>query len=103
MPLGSAASDGSSGENISHFAAIRIRLLGAGRLHMFAIALDDTKFKTLVPFAMKMKDRILPTRIINFKEQRACFVMKTTGTNEYFRINRVIIFARESDSSHYGA
>ena len=103
MPLGSAASEGSSGENISHFAAIRVRITGAGQLHMSVFSLDGVKYKKLVPFVLQSRARIIPTRIVNFKEQRACFELKTIGTNEYFRINRIVIFSKECDSSYPGS
>lgn len=103
MPLGSAASEGSSGESISHFAAIRIRVVGAGQLQMFIFSLDDVKYKKLVSFVLQQRTRIIPTRIVNFKEQRASFEIKTTGTNEYFRINRIIVFSKECDSSYPGS
>ena len=103
MPLGSAASEASSGENISHFAAIRVRVYGSGKLYMFVFSLDDVKYKTLVPFHLESRARIIPTRIVNFKEQRAAFELKTSGTNEYFRINRIVIYSKESDSSYPGS
>lgn len=103
MPFGSAASEGSGGDNVTHFALIRMRVNGAGTLHMYVFSLDDVRYKVMAPFKLLERNRILPARIVNFKEQRACFEIKTSGTNEFFRINRIIIFAAESDTSHYGA
>ena len=95
MPRGAALSEGSSGESVSHFAAIRIRLNGTGNLKMKAYSLDDVKTKELVPFVMKPVTRIIPTRIVNFTEQRASFELKTTEIDEKFRINRIVIFQKE--------
>ena len=103
MPLGTAASDGSAGDNISHFAAIRVRVVGSGTLELGVYAISDLMFKKLVGFTLEKRTRILPTRIVNFKQQRASFELRTTTSNEYFRINRIVVFARESDTSHYGA
>jgi hypothetical protein len=103
MPLGSAASDGSSGESISHFAAIRVRVVGQGTLELGVYSQSDVKFKKLVGFVLEKRNRLLPTRIVNFKQQRASFELRTTGSNEYFKINRIVVFGRESDSSHFGA
>ena len=103
MPKGAALSEVSSGENISHFASIRIRLNGSGELKMRVISLDDVRDKTLVPFQMALKNRIIPTRIVNFTEQRACFELKTTEINEKFRINRIIIFMKEVFTSYPGS
>ena len=92
MPLGAVSSEGSSGESISHFAAIRIRTYGAGQLS-----------KKLVPFTMAKQARIIPTRLVNFKSQRASFQLKTSGPNEYFRIHRIVIFSKVSDTSYPGS
>lgn len=103
MPQGSALSEMSSGESISHFAAIRIRVTGVGLLKMAAYSLDDVRSKTLVPLEMKTANRIIPTRIVNFMEQRACFELKTTGAGERFRINRIVIFSKETFKSYPGS
>ena len=103
MPKGAALSEQSSGENISHFAAIRIRVNGTGQLKMSTYSLDDVKTKTLVPFTMTPKARIIPTRIVNFMEQRASFELKTTEIDEKFRINRIVIFMKEVFTSYPGS
>src|SRR5678815_869545 len=99
-PQGAVMSEGSSGESISHFAAIRIRVVGVGPLQMKAYSLDDTRSKTLAPLVMQATNRIQPTRIVNFMEQRASFELKTTGIDEVFRINRIVIFSKEVFSSY---
>ena len=103
MPQGAALSEQSSGESISHFAAIRIRLVGVGNLLMSVYSLDDVRSKTLVPFVMSLTARIIPTRIVNFMEQRAAFELKTTVIDEKFRINRIIIFSKEVFKSYPGS
>jgi len=103
MGKGAAISEQSSGENISHFAAIRIRLNGTGNLKMSVFSLDDVRSKTLVPFTMAQTARIIPTRIVNFTEQRASFELKTTEMDEVFRINRIIIFQKEVFTSYPGS
>ena len=102
-PRGAALSEGSSGENISHFAAIRIRVTGTGFLRMRVLSLDDVKTKTLVPFTLATTSRIIPTRLVNFMEQRASFELKTTEIDERFRINRIIIFTKEVFTSYPGS
>lgn len=103
MPKGSALSEQSSGENISHFAAIRIRLTGTGNLKMSVYSLDDVRSKTLVPFTMATTSRIIPTRLVNFTEQRASFELKTTEIDEKFRINRIVIYMKEVFTSYPGS
>jgi len=103
MPKGAALSEKSSGENISHFAAIRIRITGVGSLKMKVLSLDDVKAKTLVPLVMSRDSRIIPTRLVNFVEQRASFELKTSDIGERFRINRVVIFMKEIYTSYPGS
>lgn len=102
MAKGAATSEGSSGESVSHFAAIRIRVTGTGSLLMKVYSLDDVKSKTLVPLTMSATARIIPTRLVNFMEQRASFEFKTTAMDEEFRINRIVIFTKEVYTSYPG-
>ena len=103
MGKGAALSEISLGENISHFAAIRIRVNGVGNLLMKIFSLDDIRSKTLVPFAMQPQNRIIPTRLVNFTEQRASFEIKTTQLDEHFRINRIVIYTKEVFTSYPGS
>jgi len=103
MPKGAALSEKSSGENISHFAAIRIRITGVGSLKMKVLSLDDVKAKTLVPLVMSRDSRIIPTRLVNFVEQRTSFELKTSDIGERFRINRVVVFMKEIYTSYPGS
>lgn len=103
MARGAALSEISSGENISHFAAIRIRVTGYGNLNMTVKSLDYVKVKGLVPFNMQATSRIIPTRLVNFMEQRACFELITTEIDEKFRISRIVIFMKEVYTSYPGS
>lgn len=103
MPIGTALSEQSSGENISHFAAIRMRVTGTGSLKMSVYSLDDVKTKALVPFILTSTARIIPTRLVNFMEQRASFELKTTEIDEKFRINRIVVFMKEVFTSYPGS
>lgn len=97
-----AGSTGSKGENISHFTAVRIRVVGSGKLRMRMISDDEVVEQTLVPFTMAERTNIQPTRLCNFMQQRAQLEIKTTAKDEIFRINRIIIFAKETFSSYPG-
>lgn len=105
MPKGAALSEVSSGESISHFAAIRVRVTGTdgGQLRMAVFSLDDVRTKPLVAFTMHPKERIIPTRLVNFMEQRASFELKTTEMGVKFRINRIVIFSKEVFTSYPGS
>jgi hypothetical protein len=103
MGKGAALSEMSLGENISHFAAIRIRVNGKGNLQLSTHSLDDVRSKILVPLVMETQTRIIPTRLVNFTEQRALFEIKTTAINEKFRINRIIVYTKETFTSYPGS
>lgn len=103
MPVGAALSEQSSGESVSHFASIRIRVDGVGQLRMAVFSLDELHSKLLVPLTMAPRNRFSPTRLVNFVEQRATFELKTTGLGEKFRINRIVIFTKELYKSYPGS
>lgn len=92
---GAALSGGSSGEIISHFGGIRVRVNGSGSLRPKLYSLDDVTSTTLVPITMAATTRIIPTRLCNFQEHRASLELKTTAMDEVFRINRIIVFVKE--------
>lgn len=102
MPRGTARNHGSSGEGISHFNSIRMRIIGTGSLLMTLFSMQDVRSEVLVPFTMGLTTNIQPTRLANFIEQRASLQIKTTAINEYFRINRIIIFSKEFATSYPG-
>jgi len=85
----------SEGENIIHVGSIRIRANGTGNLRMRLLSLDDILIKTLVPLPMTTTSDRQPTRLANFMSQRISLEMSTTAINEIFKINRVILFAKE--------
>lgn len=91
MAFGSAASQGSSGENISHFTGVRMRVTGSGSLKMTFKSLDEVEEQELVPFTMVTVTNREPFRLANFNQQRAMLEGYTTEIDETFRINRIII------------
>lgn len=103
---GMLGSDGqgpnSSGENIGHITAVRMRVVGSGNLDMRLYSTDDVTSSDLVAFAMSAATNIQPTRLANFIEQRASLKCSTDEIDEWFRINRIIIYVREFGSSYPG-
>lgn len=96
MPYSSAVSrGGSSGELISHFTGVRMRVVGAGELEMRLLSLDEVETVTLVPFTLTETTNREPFRLSNFNQQRAMLELKTDQIDEFFRINRIIIYATE--------
>jgi len=103
MPRGAALSEQSSGESTSHFASIRIRVVGKGNLNLSVYSLDDLRSKRMTPLPMEDRARFSPTRLVNFVEQRASFALYTTGMGDKFRINRIVIFSKELYKSYPGS
>ena len=94
MPYNPAIHDTSEGENISHFNAVRIRAIGQGELQIEMRSLDAVKTSQLVPLKLQDKNDRSMNRLCNFVTQRAQLGIKTTCINDYFKINRVILFAK---------
>ena len=102
MPKGATLSERSSGENISHFTAVRVRVTGTGNLKLKIYSLDDIRNQELVALPLSSATDIIPTRLCNFTTQRASFEMKTTEMDETYRINRIVIFTKEIATSYPG-
>jgi hypothetical protein len=103
MARGSAASEGSGGDNVQHFSTIRVRATGQGYLRMVVFSLDQVKKKDLVPFELHALNRLIPNRLVNFVEQKASFELYTVDANEYVRINRIVVYMKEIYTSTPGA
>jgi len=95
MARGAVASEGSGGEAILHFGAVRMRITGFGNLKMKMMSLDEYLEHTIQPLQIAIDSNIQPTRLCNFKQQRAQFELATEEINEFIRVNRIIIFAKE--------
>lgn len=83
------------GENIIHVAGTRIRLTGSGNLKMQLQSLDNVQLLDLVPFVMQSTNSKEPFRLSNYVSQRCKIKVYTTEINEVFRINRIILFAKD--------
>jgi hypothetical protein len=94
MPKGSARSHGSSGEYVSHFNAVRMRVVGTGALKLTLFSLDDLEWEQLADIEMSERTSVIPTALASFVQQRTSLEVKTTTINDYFRINRIIIFSK---------
>ncbi len=103
MPKGAVLSEGSSGDNVSHFAALRIRATGNGSaLEMKVFSLDNVRSKPLVYLPLSTTNHIFQTRLVNFMEQRASFEFKTQNFGEKFRIRRITVYMKEVFTSRPG-
>lgn len=93
---------GSTGENITHFTAVRMRVTGSGKLRLRMISEDEIVDQTLLPLDMLAATNIQPTRLCNFNQQRAQLEIKTTVKDETFLITRIILFTKEVATSYPG-
>lgn len=80
-------------EDLVHFTGIRMRLQGDGSLKSYIEDLGGNSI-TLRPFTMQTDTAIEPTRLCNKIIQRARFRFKTTEFDEFFNINRLIIYIK---------
>jgi len=94
MPKGTARTHLSSGEVINHFNGIKIRVVGNGNLKFKFFSLDNLREYQLPDLTLSRTTNVQPVRLANFTEQRAALELKTTNINEYFRVNRILIFSR---------
>lgn len=102
MPKGMPRSQGSSGENIQHFSHLRVRVVGSGILRGKLYSLDDVRSKDIPNYTMASSSRIEPTLLTNFVEQRVRYKIYTNAENEWFRINRIIIYLKDFGSEYPG-
>lgn len=85
----------STQDNIVHFTSVRMRIIGSGNLKMTMYSQDEIYSSTLVPFTMSATTNIRPNRLMNFQHQRAYLDGRTTEINEWFKINKIVIYAKE--------
>lgn len=95
-----AKSSSAGSEYIRHITGVRMRLQGTGSLQMSLSGLDDVRSYTMLPLEMSLTPGLEPTRLANFRSQRIRFNLTTTEINEYFKISRIILFAKTSATSY---
>ena len=93
---------GGNGELINHFNAVRLRLVGDGELKLSWFSLNDEIEQELLSLPMVEGTAREPTRISNFKQQRASLRISTTEFDEYFKIYRIVIFIKPIASGFPG-
>src|SRR5688500_16894065 len=89
-----------SQEDVLHFNAVRIRVNGAGNLKLSLYSLDDLKKQNLADIAMSEKAGRHYTQLANFIAERVSIEGKTLFINDYFRVNRIILFSKFYASSY---
>lgn len=84
----------SGGEYEHHVVGVRLRVVGDGDLRLILSDLDDTRNQHLLALNMQPVNRFEPTRLANFQSQRIRLTGNIGLINDYFRIQRIIIFAK---------
>lgn len=84
-----------SQDNIIHYTSVRMRIVGSGQLDMTMYSQDDVHSQPLVPFTMQATMSIRPNRLMNFQHQKAMLQGSVNVLNEWFRINKIVIYAKE--------
>src|SRR5262245_46961632 len=96
----------SNGESINHFNGVRMRVLGSGNLDVAAYIQNgmdsDLLNQTLVPYAMSSATHRQPTLGLNVVKQRMSLEIKVTEINEWFAINRLIVYMKPLYTSFPG-
>lgn len=87
-------------ENILHFGAVRLRVQGTDNLQLNLYSLDNAAVTNLKAMPISPLPGIEPTRRCNFKAQRARFKISVSNINEYFIINRVVVFVKPVASAY---
>jgi hypothetical protein len=87
-------------ENLLHFGAVRYRVSGNGELKHELITYDDQVIKELLPLTLNATPGKEPTRISNLITQRTRLKVYTTEFDDDVKINRIILFARETYSGY---
>lgn len=82
-----------TGESVAHVNAVRLRLVGSGTLNMTLKSLGPLE-QELTGFTMAAVTDKQPTRLANFKNQRVALEVYTDEINEWFKINRVILYVK---------
>ena len=83
-----------AGEDILHYAGIRLRLQGAGNLIPTFLNLDDSPIQVLTSINMSALPTREPLRLSNFTGQRVRLKLSTSLIDEKMIVNRIVFFVK---------
>jgi hypothetical protein len=83
-----------SGEYEHHVVGVRMRVTGSGNMDLALADLDDIQVQQLVPIVMAAATRIEPFRLANLQSQRIRLVGEVTEINEWFQIQRILLYGK---------
>jgi len=96
MPFGVSSQTSTTGEQISHFTAVRMRVTGDGLLTMTMYTLNELDPQELLPFTLVEETYREPLRLMNYKHQRVFLEFATNDEiNDFFSIGRIILFGKQ--------
>ena len=75
-------------------------MTGSGNLVPTLYSLDQVESQTLQEIVMATPNRIEPTVLANFNEQRMQLRLETTRIDETFNISRIVIFVKPVAESY---
>ena len=83
-----------AGAVINHFGQVTLRVNGSGSLLLSLIGIDDVRTKTIAPLTMQTSPGKEPTKITNFKSQRARLRFETAVIDDFLKINKIILWIK---------
>lgn len=89
-------------ENILHCTGARLRVIGSGNLDMTLYTLDSVRSFPMLPLPLTATAERELTRIGNLKSQRIQLGFSVDVVNEYFKISKIVLFAKGSGTSYPG-
>jgi hypothetical protein len=85
---------------IHHYNAVTLRVVGSGDLDMSLVGFSDVDSNVLVTLPLQNPWNKEPTRLANFNAQRARLVGTMTELNEWFRINSITLWVKPVATSY---
>lgn len=88
------AKKNTGGEFDHHIVSVRLRVLGEGNLNLSLVDYSDIQTQVLVDVPMTPATRFELTRLANFQSQRTRLVGSVSEIDEWFQIQRILVFAK---------
>lgn len=97
---GAKVPTGSSGEGLTHFGGVTLKVVGDGNLDLEILSEDETRSYEMLPLVMEEETDKQPTRLSNFMAQRAQIKISTDFIDEIFNISRIVIWTKPVYTSY---
>ena len=87
---------------INHYTGVRLRVTGSGVLKMNLYSLDSVNTVALPNLTMAATTAREPFVLANFKSQRAQLEIRTDEIDERFRISKIVLYMKPSETQFPG-